>query len=189
MESGQGGAEEPLRHGVAVMYEEKLPRRWTLVTVTVLTVWVVHQGAVLLPEESTVFLVILAFTGLLALVLNAVPLSKRVYHRIRLQGGQLTVGRETIAVDSLSSDSVLEAREQPSDAEFAASLAGRSREELAEIRRKSRTASAPRLVGGGWSVPLGMEEVVVETVGGESLLIATHDRGALLDALARACRT
>ncbi|MFJ2951770.1 hypothetical protein ACIO8H_29725 [Streptomyces sp. NPDC087226] len=186
---GSGAGAATASYGRAVVYREKLPRRWTVVTVAVLAVWVAYQGSVLLPEDSTVWFVILGFSVFFALVFNAVPFSKRIYHRIRLSDGQLTVGRETIAVDSLAVESVREAREQPTDAEFASSLASRSREELAELRRASSATASPRLLGGGWSVPMGMDQIVVETVRGESLLIATHDREALLDALTRARRS
>ncbi|MET7295550.1 hypothetical protein ABZS79_26030 [Streptomyces griseoloalbus] len=183
---GSGADAATASYGRAVVYREKLPRRWTIATVAVLAGWVAYQGGVLLPDDSTVWYVMLGFSAFFALVLNAVPISKRVYHRIRLSDGQLTVGRETIAVDSLTADSLREAREQPTDAEFAAALASRSREELTDLRRASRATEPPRIVGGGWSVPLGMDQIVVETVRGESLLIATHDREALLDALTRA---
>ena len=182
-----GGAAGP--YGRAVVYVEKLPRRWTIATVAVLAVWIAYQGSILLPEDGTVWFVILGFSVLLALVFNAVPISKRIYHRIHVRDGRLTVGRETIAVESVTADSLREAREQPTDAEFVASLASRSREELAELRRKSRATKPPRVMGGGWSVPMGMDQIVVDTVQGESLLIATHDREALLDALTRARRT
>jgi hypothetical protein len=182
--SGPGAANA--FHGRAVVYREKLPRRWIIATSAVLAGWVAYQGSILLPEDSTVWIIILGFSVFLALVFNAVPISKRIYHRIHVRDGQLTVGRETIAVESLALASLREAREQPTDAEFTASLASRSREELAELRRRSHAVRAPRLVGGGWSVPMGMDQIVVETVQGESLLIATHDREALLDALARA---
>ncbi|GGV74091.1 hypothetical protein GCM10010294_36870 [Streptomyces griseoloalbus] len=185
---GPGAGAATASYGRAVVYREKLPRRWTIATVAVLAAWVAYQGSVLLPDDSTVWYVMLGFSAFFALVLNAVPISKRVYHRIRVQDGQLTVGRETIAVESLTADSIREAREQPADAEFAAALASRSREELTRLRRASRAAEPPRIVGGGWSVPLGMDQIVVETVRGESLLIATHDREGLLDALTRARR-
>lgn len=180
------GAERHATGGRAVVYEEKLPKRWTIATVVVLAAWVAYQGSILLPDDSTVWFVMLGFSTFLALVFNAVPISKRIYHRIRVRDGRLTVGRETFAVESLSVDSLREAREQPTDAEFVASLASRSREELAELRRSSRATKPPRLMGGGWSVPMGMDQIVVDTVQGESLLIATHDREALLDALTRA---
>ncbi|MEU9183961.1 hypothetical protein AB0D14_05215 [Streptomyces sp. NPDC048484] len=183
---GSGAGPATASYGRAVIYQEKLPRRWTIATTVVLAVWVAYQGSVLLPDDSTVWFVIVGASTLLGLVFNAVPLSKRIYHRIRVRDGQLTVGRATIAVESLTVVSLREAREQPTDAEFAASLASRSREELAELRRTSRATEPPRIMGGGWSVPMGMAQIVVETVQGESLLIATHDREALLDALTRA---
>ncbi|MEU6681998.1 hypothetical protein [Streptomyces sp. NPDC046832] len=185
-DSGEGAS--TASHGRAVMYTEQLPRRWMIATTVVLAVWMAYQAIVLLPEDSTVWFVVLAFSMLLVLVFNAVPISKRIYNRIRVQEGRLTVGRETIPVESLTVGSLQEARDQPTDAEFVASLASRSREELAELRRSSRAARPPRIMGGGWSVPMGMDQIVVETAEGESLLIATHHREALLDALLRARR-
>ncbi|MFI0028026.1 hypothetical protein ACH4M8_01645 [Streptomyces albidoflavus] len=169
-----------------VVYEEKLPRRWTIGTLVVLTAWVVWQGTKLLPENSTVWFVILGSSALFAVVFNGVPFSKRRYHRIRLRDGHLTVGRETIPVASLTPESIREAREQPSASELMAFLKSSTPEELAEMRRRSRETGPPRLVGGAWAVPLGMEEFVVETEEGEALLIATHDRERLLEALNRA---
>ncbi|MFE6716082.1 hypothetical protein ACFVDU_00690 [Streptomyces albidoflavus] len=169
-----------------VVYEEKLPKRWTIGTLVVLTAWVIWQGTKLLPEDSTVWFVILGSSALFAVVFNGVPLSKRRYHRIRLRDGQLTVGRETIPVASLTPESIREAREQPSGAELLAHLKSRTPDELAELRRESREMSPPRLVGGAWAVPMGMDECVVETSQGEALLIATHDREGLLEALSRA---
>ncbi|MFD5948870.1 hypothetical protein ACFWAZ_21780 [Streptomyces collinus] len=183
---GSGADASTASYGQAVVYKEKLPRRWTIATTVVLAVWVAYQASVLLPEDGTVWFVILGFSMLLGLVFNAVPISKRIYNRIKVQGGQLTVGRETIPVESLTDDSLREAREQPTDAEFVASLASRSREELAELRRRSGATRPPRIMGGGWSVPMGMDEIVVQTAQGESLLIATHHREALVDALMRA---
>ncbi|MFD5334508.1 hypothetical protein [Streptomyces hawaiiensis] len=186
---GHGAGASTVPYGQAVVYEEKLPRRWTIATTTVIAGWVAYQAGILLPEESTVWFVILGFSTLIALVFNAVPISKRIYHRVHVRNGQLTVGRETIPVESLTVDSLREARDQPSDAEWAASLASRSSEELAELRRRSRATEPPRIMGGGWSVPTGMDQIVVETAQGESLLIATHHREALLDALMRARQT
>ncbi|MCT7352098.1 hypothetical protein N4P33_07910 [Streptomyces sp. 15-116A] len=183
---GSGDNVATASYGRAVVHQEKLPKRWMIASIAVLVAFVLYQGGILLPEDSTVWLVIVGASTLLAVVFNAVPLSKRIYHRVRLENGQLTVGRETIAVESLTVDSLREAREQPTDAEFVAALGSRSPQELAELRRASRAAVPPRLMGGGWSVPMGMDEIVVETVQGESLLIATHDRDALLDALTRA---
>ncbi|WP_254405068.1 hypothetical protein [Streptomyces sp. AC627_RSS907] len=98
------------------------------------------------------------------------------------------MGRETVAVEALTAESLREAREEPTDAEFAAFLALWSRAEVAESRRTNRAIGPLRIMGGGWAVPMGMDQIVVETDQGESLLIATHDREALLDALARARR-
>jgi hypothetical protein len=175
-------------YGRAVVYREKLPRRWMIATSVVLVFWVVYQAGILLPEDRAVWFVILGFSAFLGLVFNAVPISKRIYNRVHVRDGRLTVGRETIPVDSLTVDSLREAREQPTDAEFVASLASRSREEIAEMRRRSSTTGKPRIMGGGWSVPMGMDQIVVQTAQGEPLLIATHHREALLDALTRARR-
>ncbi|MEU6109184.1 hypothetical protein ABZ853_12400 [Streptomyces albidoflavus] len=169
-----------------VVYEEKLPRRWTIGTLVVLTAWVVWQGTKLLPEDSTVWFVILGSSALFAVVFNGVPLSKRRYNRIRLRDGHLTVGRETIPVASLTPESIREAREQPPASELMALLKSSTPEELAEMRSRSRETGPPRLVGGAWAVPMGMDECVVETDQGEALLIATHDRDGLLEALSRA---
>ncbi|MER7401691.1 hypothetical protein ABT373_04180 [Streptomyces sp. NPDC000070] len=182
--SGAGASTAP--YGQAVVYEEKLPRRWMIATAVVLAIWVAYQASILLPEDSTVWFVILGFSTILALVFNGVPISKRIYNRIHIRDGWLTVGRERIPVESLTVDSLREAREQPTDAEYVASLTSRSREELAELRRRSRAIGPPRIMGGGWSVPMGMDEIVVQTAQGESLLIATHHREALVDALMRA---
>ncbi|MET7558071.1 hypothetical protein [Streptomyces albidoflavus] len=171
-----------------VVYEEKLPRRWTIGTLVVLTAWVVWQGAKLLPEDSTVWFVILGSSALFAVVFNGVPLSKRRYNRIRLRDGQLTVGRETIPIASLTPESIREAREQPQASELTALLKSSTPEELTEIRRRSRESGPPRLMGGAWAVPIGMDECVVETEEGEALMIATHDRERLLEALSRARR-
>ncbi|MYS95002.1 MULTISPECIES: hypothetical protein [Streptomyces] len=182
--SAAGASTAP--YGQAVVYEEKLPRRWMIATAMVLAIWVAYQASILLPQDSTVWFVILGFSTILALIFNAVPISKRIYNRIHIRDGRLTVGRETIPVESLTVDSLREAREQPTDAEFVASLTSRSREELAELRRRSRETRPPRIMGGGWSVPMGMDQIVVQTAQGESLLIATHHREALVDALMRA---
>jgi hypothetical protein len=162
--------------------------RWAVTTSVVLAAWVAYQGSVLLPHDSTVWFVVLGFSTFLALVFNSVPISKRLYYKVRVQDGRLTVGRETVAVAALTAESIREAREQPTDAEFAALLASRSRAELAELRRSSHVIGPPRIMGGGWGVPMGMHQIVVETDQGEALLIATHDREALLDALTRARR-
>ncbi|MFH9713079.1 hypothetical protein ACH4MW_37615 [Streptomyces luteogriseus] len=183
---GSGEGASAASYGSAVVYTEQLPRRWMIATTMVLAIWIAYQASILLPEDSTVWFVVLGFSTLMVLVFNAVPISKRIYNRIRVQGGRLTVGRETIPVESLTVGSLREARDQPTDAEFVASLASRSREELAELRRSGRATRPPRIMGGGWSVPMGMDQVVVETAEGESLLIPTHHREALLDALLRA---
>ncbi|MEW1894510.1 hypothetical protein IPZ55_21490 [Streptomyces sp. A10(2020)] len=180
------GGEQATTYGRAVTYEEKLPKRWTVGTLLVLTAWVIWQGTKLLPEDSTVWLVIVGSSALFAVVFNGVPLSKRRYNRIRVRDGQLTVGRETIPVASLTPESIREAREQPPASELMALLKSSTPDELAEMRRRSRELGPPRLMGGAWAVPLGMEEFAVETEEGEALLIATHDRERLLEVLGRA---
>jgi hypothetical protein len=189
MDSGADGSGEDAStasFGQAVMYAEQMPRRWMIATTVVLAVWVAYQASVLLPEDSTVWFVVLGFSTLMVLVFNAVPISKRIYNRIRVQGGRLTVGRETIPVESLTVGSLREARDQPTDAEFVASLASRPLRRSSASSSRDREARPPRIMGGGWSVPMGMDQIVVQTAEGESLLIATHHREALLDALLRA---
>ncbi|MFD4987523.1 hypothetical protein [Streptomyces sp. NPDC058374] len=183
---GQRPSPEAPSVDLSVTYAENPPRTWTRVCLAGYAVWVAYQGFQLLPGDLTVWLVVCGMSLLLLVCLLAVPLSKYLYHRIRLEGGELRVGRERIAVASLSPSSLAQAEREPGPAEFRAYLASLSPEEARELRRRSNGMTRPRLVGGAWGIPMGMEELAVDTLEGASLLIATHDRRGLLEALVRA---
>ncbi|MFC7468221.1 hypothetical protein ACFQVA_12705 [Actinomadura keratinilytica] len=85
-----------------VTYQEDPPRTWTRICLAAYALWAAYQAFQLLPDELTAWLVVCAMSLLLLLCLLAVPLSKRLYHRIRLADGELRVGRERLAVASLT---------------------------------------------------------------------------------------
>ncbi|WP_436736941.1 hypothetical protein [Streptomyces sp. BBFR102] len=171
---------------LSVTYREDPPRAWTRICLAGYAAWAVYQALQLLPDELTAWLVVCAMSLLLLLCLTAVPLSKRLYHRIRLADGELRVGRERLAVASLAPVSLAAATREPGRAGMREYRASLTPEQLGEARRRTNALTRPRLVGGAWAVPMGMEELVVETVEGASLLIATRDRAGLLGALGRA---
>lgn len=171
---------------LAVAYTEDPPRTWTRLCLAGYLLWAAYQGFQLLPEESTAWLVVCGMSLPLLACLLAVPLSKYLYHRIRLADGELRVGRERIAVAALTPASLAAAAKEPGRDGARAYLASLTPEEIKELRRRGTALTRPKLMGGAWAVPMGMEEVAVETAEGASLLIATHDRRGLLDALTRA---
>ncbi|MGI5479034.1 hypothetical protein [Streptomyces lavendofoliae] len=150
------------------MYVEKLPWKWTAFCVAVYLVMVGRLGVDALPEDLGLWLGVSAAFLLVLVPCVAVPLSKRIYHRIRVDpaAGVLRVGRERIALADVDPRSVQDAR-----------VPGRP---------DALQQGQPRLVGGGWAVPMGMDSVTITTRQGQALTIATHDRGALLEALRRA---
>ncbi|MFF8568794.1 hypothetical protein ACF06N_28045 [Streptomyces albidoflavus] len=169
-----------------VTYQEDPPRTWTRICLAAYVLWAAYQAFQLLPDDLTAWLVVCAMSLLLLLGLLAVPLSKHLYHRIRLADGELRVGRERFPVASLTPVSLAAAANEPGRADLRAYRASLTPAQLKEARRRTNSLTRPRLVGGAWAVPVGMEELVVETAEGASLLIATRDRAGLLGALTRA---
>ncbi|MFB6599726.1 hypothetical protein [Streptomyces diastaticus] len=186
----QPGRQRPYQNtpdvDLSVTYREEPPRAWTRICLVAYAGWAAYQALQLLPDDLTAWLVVCAMSSLLLLCLLAVPLSKRLYHRIHLDGGELRVGRERLPVASLTPVSLAAAANEPGRAGLREYRASLTPDQLREARRRSNALTRPRLVGGAWAVPLGMEELVVETAEGASLVIATRDRAGLLRALTRA---
>lgn len=171
------------------MYVEKLPKTWSALCISVYLIGVAYMGFDSIPEDTGPWLIVSAlFLVLLLLPCLAVPLSKTVYNRITIDPGRgiLRVGRERIplaTVDPASVQAALQLESLSPAQRYAASL-GNIDAPMPGLRAAER--GAPRLVGGGWSVPMGMDSVVIGTRQGEPLSIATHDRVSFLTALARA---
>ncbi|MGW8328140.1 hypothetical protein ACWGLE_09595 [Streptomyces sp. NPDC055897] len=169
------------------MYVEKLPKTWSAICVCVYLAGVAYMGFDSVPEDTGPWLIVSAVFLLILLPCLAVPISKAVYHRISIDPGPgiLRVGRERIPLTTLDPSSVQEALQlqSPSPAQRYAASLGNIDAPVPGFRAADR--GAPRLVGGGWSVPMGMDSVVIRTRQGEPLSIATHDRVSFLTALAR----
>lgn len=171
------------------MYVEKLPKTWTVFCVAVYLAMVVRLGVDALPEDTDVWLLVSSAYLLVLVPCIAVPISKAIYHRVRVDPGSglLRVGRERIRLTDLDPVSVQAAlrRVEPRTGRRRYTTAtGAVQSPLAGLQAVDH--GAPRLVGGGWAVPMGMDSVVVSTRTGERLSIATHDGAALLTAVARA---
>ncbi|MFD9030199.1 DUF3093 family protein [Streptomyces sp. NPDC059567] len=170
------------------MYVEKLPKTWTVFCVAVYLAMVVRLAVDALPEDTGVWLLVSAAYLLVLVPCIAVPISKAIYHRVRVDPGSglLRVGRERIPLAEVDPASVHAALRlvKPRPARRYAATAGAVQSPLSGLQAADH--GAPRLVGGGWAVPMGMDSVVVSTCRGERLAIATHDGAALLTALARA---
>ncbi|WP_263166661.1 hypothetical protein [Streptomyces sp. SCSIO ZS0520] len=167
-----------------MLYEEKLPRTYTRVCLALYVALVVWMGVTSLPEDFAIWLGLSVLFGAVVLLpLLGVPLSKRIYHRIRIDGHTLRVGRERLPLVWLDPDSVGAALHEaaPGTAQRYAHSAQQIDIPVSGLRARDRGNA--RLVGGGWSVPMGMDSVVVATRQGEGLTIATHDRTAFLTAL------
>lgn len=160
-----------------MLYEEKIPKTWLAITTVLYLVGIAAMGAGSLPDDFGLWLGLSAmFLVLVWVPFNAVPLSKYFFHRIRVDAQTLRVGRERIPLAELDPAGVHAASQQavPTAAQrYATSLS-------------TDAPVAARLVGGGWSVPMGMDSVVITTRRGEALTIATRDRTAFLTALGRA---
>ncbi|MEV7525057.1 hypothetical protein [Streptomyces sp. NPDC091371] len=170
------------------MYVEKLPKTWSAICVGLYLAGVAAMGVDSIPEDTGVWLAVSALFLLILLPCLGVPISKRIYNRIRIDPAQgtLRVGRERLPLAAIHPGSVQAALQQavPGMAARYATSAGALDVPVPGLRASDR--GAPRIVGGGWSVPMGMDSVVITTRQGEPLTIATHDRTAFLTALAQA---
>ncbi|WP_405913069.1 hypothetical protein OG760_21055 [Streptomyces sp. NBC_00963] len=166
------------------MYLEKSPKTWSAICVALYVAGIVYLGLDTIPDEIGLWLGLSALFLLLLLPCLAVPISKAIYQRIRLEGETLRVGRERIPLSEVDPASVQAALQgaipTPAD-RYATSMAAIDAP-VPGLRAAER--SGPRLVGGGWAVPMGMDSVTISTRQGESLLIATRNRTAFLTALA-----
>ncbi|MGW2823279.1 hypothetical protein ACWC24_20160 [Streptomyces sp. NPDC001443] len=168
-------------------YEEKIPKTWLTVTTVLYVVGVAWMAVGSLPDDLGLWLAVSAmFLVLIWVPFNAVPLSKYFYNRIRIDDETLRVGRERIALADLDPVSVREAAGQarPGAVQRLAASAGAVDAPVPGLR--AADLGNPRLVGGGWSVPMGMDSAVLATRSGEALMIPTRDRTAFLTALGAA---
>ncbi|MDT0614237.1 DUF3093 family protein [Streptomyces lancefieldiae] len=165
-------------------YVEKTPKTWSAICITVYVASMAYMGVDTLPDEFGLWFGMCALFLLLLLPCLAVPFSKFIYHRIQVDEGTLRVGRERIPLTAIDPVSVQEASQvalPTATQQYAASLNAIDAP-LPGLRAGDQ--GNPRLAGGGWGVPMGMDSVVVRTHQGEQLRIATRDRVAFLTALA-----
>ncbi|MFG2999287.1 hypothetical protein [Streptomyces sp. NPDC048340] len=169
------------------MYVEKLPRTWSAICIGLYLAGVAAMGVDSIPEDTGPWLAVSAIFLVVLLPCLGVPISKRIYNRIRIDPAQgtLRVGRESFPLASIHPGSVQVALQQavPGMAMRYATSAS-AIDGIPGLRETEW--NAPRLVGGGWAVPMGMDSVILTTREGKALTIATHDRTAFLTALARA---
>ncbi|MEU6380020.1 DUF3093 family protein [Streptomyces sp. NPDC046909] len=166
-------------------YTEKTPKTWSAICIALYLLGIGYMGIDTLPDEFGLWLGLSALFLLLLLPCLAVPISKFIYHRIQIDAQTLRVGRERIPLATIDPASVQAAAAEATTAaqRYAASL-NTIDAPVPGLRATDR--GAPRLVGGGWGAPMGMDTVVIRTWQGEQLTIATRDRTAFLTALAQA---
>ncbi|MBT2451330.1 hypothetical protein J7F03_30525 [Streptomyces sp. ISL-43] len=171
------------------MHIEKQPKTWSYICIGLYVAGIAYMGVETIPEDTGIWLILSsAFLVLGLLPFLGVPISKFIYHRIRINPelGTLRVGRELIPLADLDPASVQAARaEVPLTAaeRYAASL---SAVDAPVPGLRAKDQGRARLVGGAWGVPAGMDTVTLANRRGEPLLIATRDRNAFLTALATA---
>ncbi|MCX4788552.1 hypothetical protein OG369_20975 [Streptomyces sp. NBC_01221] len=170
------------------MYIEKLPKTWSAICIGIYLAGVAYMGFDSVPQDTGPWLAVSALFLLILLPCLSVPISKAIYNRIQIDPAQgtLRVGRERIPLANVDPASVHHELQQQSLSHaqrYAASM-GNIDAPVPGLRATDR--GAPRLVGGGWGVPMGMDSVVIRTRQGEPLSIATHNRMAFLTALANA---
>ncbi|MET7292386.1 hypothetical protein ABZS79_09610 [Streptomyces griseoloalbus] len=169
-------------------YVEKTPKTWSAICIAIYLAGMAHMGVDAIPDEIGLWLGLCALFLLVLLPCLAVPFSKFVYHRIRMDAETLRVGRECIpltAIDPVSVQTASQLAPPTTPKQYAASL---NAVDVPLPGLRACDFGNPRIVGGGWSVPMGMDSVVIRTRQGEQLRIATRDRAALLTALARATK-
>jgi hypothetical protein len=167
-------------------YVEKTPKTWSAICIAVYAAGMAYMGLDTIPDEFGLWLGMCALFLLLLLPCLAVPFSKFVYHRIQVDETTLRVGRERIplaALDPASVQAAAQATHSTLPEQYAASL---NAVDAPVPGLRAADHGEPRLVGGGWSVPMGMDSVVLRTHRGEPLRIATRDCGAFLTALTQA---
>lgn len=167
------------------MYRERPSKVWSLICLTLYVVGVAWMGVDSLPEDLGPWLAVSALFLLLLFALTSVPISKFFYNRIDIADGTLRVGRERLAltdIDPASVTAALQAAKPSLGRQFVTSLNTID----APVPGLRAASGEPRLVGGGWAVPMGMDSVVIATRDGKALCIPTRDREAFLTALAGA---
>ncbi|WP_405944082.1 hypothetical protein [Streptomyces sp. NBC_00932] len=166
------------------MYLEKSPKTWSAICIALYLVGIAYLGADTIPDEIGLWLGLSALFLVVLLPCLAVPISKAVYQRIRIDGETVRVGRERIPLAEVDPASVQAALQGavPTPMERYATSTAAIDAPAPGLRAAER--SGPRLVGGGWAVPMGMDSVTISTRQGELLLIATRNRTAFLTALA-----
>ncbi|MEW2266362.1 DUF3093 family protein [Streptomyces sp. NPDC047853] len=167
-------------------YVEKTPKTWSAICIAAYAAGMAYMGLDTIPDEFGLWLGMCALFLLLLLPCLAVPFSKFVYHRIQVDEETLRVGRERIpltALDPASVQAAAQATYPTLREQYATSL---NAVDAPVPGLRTADHGEPRLVGGGWSVPMGMDSVVLRTHGAEPLRVATRDRTAFLTALAHA---
>ncbi|MEV8568669.1 hypothetical protein AB0436_24325 [Streptomyces sp. NPDC051322] len=168
------------------MYIEKAPKIWSSICIALYLAGIAAMAPGTFPDEIGLWFGLSALFLLILLPCLAIPISKVIYHRIRIDRSTLRVGRERIPLADVDFNSVHAALQgsNPTPMQRYASSLGTIDAPVPGLRAADR--GAPRLVGGGWSVPMGMDSVVIANRQGELLTIATRDRAAFLTALANA---
>ncbi|MDT9701702.1 hypothetical protein [Streptomyces sp. P17] len=159
-----------------------MPKTWSGTCIAIYLVGIGYMGIDTIPDEFGLWFGLSALFLLLLLPCLAIPISKFIYHRIQIDARTLRVGRERIPLADIDPASVQAASND------APAVAQRYARSLATVDApvpglRAVDHGAPRLVGGGWGVPMGMDTVVIRTRQGERFSIATRDRTAFLAAL------
>ncbi|MFD9069422.1 DUF3093 family protein [Streptomyces lasiicapitis] len=164
-------------------YVEKPTKTWSVICIAVYLVGIAYMGVGTLPKDLGIWLGMCALFLLPLLICLLVPLSKWIYHRIELDAQTLRVGRERIPLVVIDPRSVQAAAGEalPGAAQRYATSLNTVDAPLPGFRAADH--GNPRLVGGAWGLPMGMDSVVIGTRQGERLTIATRDRAAFLAAL------
>lgn len=170
-------------------YVEKTPKTWSAICIAVYLVGVGYMGIDAIPDEIGLWFGMCALFLVVLLPCLAVPISKFFYNRIRMDAQTLRVGRERIPLADIDPVSVQAAAQAGPPTTFQQYAESVHTIDAPLPGLRAADQGNPRLVGGGWGVPMGMGSVVVRTRQGERLSIATRDRVAFLAALSQATAT